>query len=89
MGELYVKRRVVEYRGENVKNIKKIKKKIEDGYDKLYYQYVIDELPPVDSDFFWIFQHYIEHNGVEPSKEIKMKIDWDNDTNNKIFLFRS
>jgi hypothetical protein len=88
MGELYIKRRVAEYRGENVKNIKKIKKKIEDGYDKLYDQYVIDgELPPVDSDFFWIFQHYIEHNGVKPSKEIKMKINWDDDSNNKI-LFR-
>jgi hypothetical protein len=75
MGELYVKRRVAEYRGENVKNIKKIKKKIQDGYDKLYDEYIIDDLPPVHSDFFWIFQHYIEHNGVKPSKEIKMKID--------------
>jgi hypothetical protein len=57
---------------------------------KLYDEYVIDEiLPPVHSDFFWIFQHFIEHNGVEPSKEIKMKIDWDNDTSNKIFSFKT
>jgi hypothetical protein len=56
MGELYVKRRVADYRGENVKNIKKIKKEMQDGYDKLYDEYVIDgKLPPVDSDFFWIF----------------------------------
>jgi hypothetical protein len=89
MGELYVKRWVAEYRGKNVKKIKKIIKEIQVGYDKLYDQYVIDgKLPPVHSDFFWIFQHYIEHNGVEPSKEIKMKINWDDDTNNKI-LFRS
>jgi hypothetical protein len=69
------------------KKNKKIKKEIQDCYDKLYDQYVIDgKLPPVDSDFFWIFQHFTEHNGVEQSKEIKMKIDWDDDSNNKIFF---
>jgi hypothetical protein len=59
MGDLYVKLRVADYRGENVENIEKIKKEIQDGYNKLYDQYVIDEkLPPVDSDFFWIRQHF-------------------------------
>jgi hypothetical protein len=51
-------------------------REILDGYNKLYEEYVIDGiLPLVDSDFFWIFQHYIEHNGVEPSKKIKMEIE--------------
>jgi hypothetical protein len=88
MGYLYVKLRVADYREENVDNIVKIKNEILDFHDKLYEKYVVIDgnLPPVDSDFFWIFKHYIEHNGVKPSKEIKMKIDWDRDTLNKIFI---
>jgi hypothetical protein len=90
IGNLYVKLRVADYRRENLKDYVKIKKEILDGYDKLYDEYVIDEnLPPINSDFFWIFQHFTEHNGVKPSKKIKMKIDLDNDTSNKIFLFRT
>jgi hypothetical protein len=61
-----------------------------ESYDKLYDECVIDGiLSPVHLDFFWIFKHFIEHNGVEPSKEIKMEIDRDNNTSNKIFLFRT
>jgi hypothetical protein len=90
MGELYVKRRVAEYRKVNFNDYVDIKAEIVDGYMEIYMEYVVDgKLPPVHSDFFWIFQQYIEHNGVQPSKEIKMKINWDDDTNNKIFLFRS
>jgi hypothetical protein len=81
MGNLYVKLRIADYKGENIENIEKIKKEILDGYDKLYNEYVIDEiLPPIHSDFFWIFQHYIEHNGVESLKNISLIIDWDRDT---------
>jgi hypothetical protein len=52
-GNLHVKLLVADYRRENVENIKKIKKEILDGYNKLHVEYVIDEiLHPVDSDFF-------------------------------------
>jgi hypothetical protein len=76
ISDLYVKLWVADHRKENVNNIVKIMREILDNYNKLYDLYVIDKnLPPVDSDFFWIFQHHIEHNGVEPSKRIKIKID--------------
>jgi hypothetical protein len=77
---LYVKYRVADYKGENLENIAMINKEILDDYNKLYEEYIIyGILSPVDSDFFWILQHYVEHNGVERPKEIKIKIDWDND----------
>jgi hypothetical protein len=42
-------------------------------------EYVIDKLPPADSPYYKIRQHYIEHNGIEPPKDINLEIMWDKD----------
>jgi hypothetical protein len=77
MGYLYVKRRAADYRGENIENIKKNKNEMVDTYMKLYFEYVIDgKLPPTDSYYYQICQHYIEHSVVEPVKNISLIIDW-------------
>jgi hypothetical protein len=71
LGDLYVKRRVANYRGENVENIEEIKNEMEDTYMKLYNEHVIDgKLPPAHSCYYQIRQYYIEHSGVDPPKEI-------------------
>jgi hypothetical protein len=76
--DLYVKLRVADYRGENVENIEKTKKEILDGYNKLHDEYVTNgNLPPADSCYYLIRKHYIEHNGVEPPKNISLIIEWD------------
>jgi hypothetical protein len=89
MGDLYVKLRVIDYRGENFHDYVNIKEEMVDTYMKLYFENVIDKLPPTDSCYYKIRQHYIEHNGIEPPKEISLVIGWDKDTSNKIFSFRT
>jgi hypothetical protein len=79
INELNVKRRVPESKGVNFDDYVNIKEEIVDAYMKLYFEYVIDKLPPADSCYYKIRQHYIEHNGVEPSKEISLVIVWDKD----------
>jgi hypothetical protein len=79
MGELYVKRRVAEYREVNFNNYVDIKEEMVDAYMKIYFEYVTDKFPPADSCYYKIRQHYFEHNGIEPPKDIKMEIMWDKD----------
>jgi hypothetical protein len=62
LGELCVKHQVVDYRGVNFDEYVNIKEEMVDAYLKLYMEYVIDKLPPSDSCYYKIRQHYIEHN---------------------------
>jgi hypothetical protein len=79
MDELYVKRRVAEYRGVNSNDYDNIREEMVDAYLKLHMEYVIDKLPPAQSCYYQIRQHFIEHNGMEPLKEISLEIMWDKD----------
>jgi hypothetical protein len=80
MGELYVKRRVAEYRKVNFNDYVDIKAEIVDTYMKIYFEYVIiDKFPPADSCYYKIRQHYIEHNGIEPPNDISLAIKLDKD----------
>jgi hypothetical protein len=88
MGELYVKRRVAEYRGVNSKDYVDIKEEMVDAYMKIYFEYVTDKFPPPDSCYYKIRQNYIEHNGIEPPKELSLAIMLDTNTSNRISTFR-
>jgi hypothetical protein len=79
MDELYVKRRVAEYRGVNFNDYVDIKEEMVDAYMKIHFEYVTDKFPPADSCYCKIRQHYIEHNGIEPPKDISLAIEWDKD----------
>jgi hypothetical protein len=51
MDDLYVKLRIADYRRKTFDDYVKNVREIVDGYDKLYDEYVTDEiLSPVDSD---------------------------------------
>jgi hypothetical protein len=43
-------------------------------YNKLYNEYVFDKLHPADSCYYKIRQHFLEHNGMEPPKDISLEI---------------
>jgi hypothetical protein len=77
MGELYVKRRVAEYKKINFNDYVDIKKKMVDAYMKIYFEYVIDKFPLDDPCYYKIRQHYIEHNGIEPPNDTSLAIKWD------------
>jgi hypothetical protein len=81
IGELYVKRRVVEYRKINSNDYENISEGMVNAYLKLHMEHVIDKFPPADSCYYKIRQNFLEHNGMEPPKEISLEIKWDKDTN--------
>jgi hypothetical protein len=61
MGELYVKRRVAEYRKVNSNDYVDIKAEMVDAYMKTNFEHATDKFPPPDSPSYKIRQHYIEH----------------------------
>jgi hypothetical protein len=64
MGSLYIKYRVVHYRGEDTASIIK---EINDAFLKIHDKYAINgKVLPLHSDYYNMYDDYLDNCGVEP-----------------------